>query len=856
MASSGSVFSETLQTITTTKLEELAKQRANFEGQYSALLIAVKAEQNPLKRLFLLVGGAKVCLGVKTAFRKNKVDGRLGRVISGGTSNARLETDLKNLDRFLEQARYDPSISPEVLQDWEKSILQYLEDTSSDGDVEMAESFEEVPGARKLAARPEWEKVVFEPTDVNLANLEKYLHDLFLTNKDVSKAVKVVRGKVEQFEGTMASSGQFTRNTLHWVIRGLQSSDLLDNEKRAVLKDFLQNEIILSEIADVLNMRLSALERWTWGTHVPLEQRRKLNGSYSIYMHEDLLQAIFLHYLGVQWSVFFKKALASFRKDKAAWKSIHATIPKIDRKRRAYYLGDEDRRPNLQAERRSTHRNTYFLHQHLDHESQQIEVEEGEEEAEFQDFVPSAGAYGDEWDDGAGPRKRSRHDRDSQPANREAMLSRLNGTQAAQQHDHHHQQQQQQQQQQQHVSRQGYGMATQNAHVRHSLKRPQMMPPVTPSQRRSNPYYYGDSETDDDRGYRHGPKQPMKAKQDLLHLLSTEIIVNTRLYGELTCFRSVFESWNPLLPHTSVIAALEFFGVSKKWRAFFETFLQAPLKFMDDESASPRLRRRGTPGSHTLSDVFGEVVLFCLDFSINQSTDGSLLYRLCDDFWFWSPEYEECVTAWGRVSDFAQAMGVTLNQAKTGTVRICRNVGGNPGIDSRLPKGQIRWGFLCLDPSSGRFEIDQKMVDSHVEELRKQLQAPTSAKQPTALAPAEGADEFFSFEEYVKYREEFNGGNKADLVALYRELLKRPREESIDASVEVKQALDQLRTHTGSPGGIMANWSSMEAYWKWVAQMYGPEMVERFGGLSVVDPGLLPIGMVSLFRDRRVKWQG
>lgn len=44
------------------------------------------------------------------------------------------------------------------------------------------------------------------------------------------------------------------------------------------------------------------------------------------------------------------------------------------------------------------------------------------------------------------------------------------------------------------------------------------------------------------------------------------------------------------------------------------------------------------------------------------------------------------------------------------------------GIDDRLPQGDIRWGFLYLNPSTGRFDIDRKMVDSHVLELRKQLQ--------------------------------------------------------------------------------------------------------------------------------------
>ncbi|KAF2637889.1 hypothetical protein P280DRAFT_520494 [Massarina eburnea CBS 473.64] len=41
-------------------------------------------------------------------------------------SNPPLKTNLKNLDRFLEQARYDPSVSPKVLEDWENSIHQYL----------------------------------------------------------------------------------------------------------------------------------------------------------------------------------------------------------------------------------------------------------------------------------------------------------------------------------------------------------------------------------------------------------------------------------------------------------------------------------------------------------------------------------------------------------------------------------------------------------------------------------------------------------------------------------------------------------------------------------------------------------
>ena len=156
-------------------------------------------------------------------------------------------------------------------------------------------------------------------------------------------------------------------------------------------------------------------------------------------------------------------------------------------------------------------------------------------------------------------------------------------------------------------------------------------------------------------------KNPMDAKQGLLHILATEIMLNTQLNGEMSCFRTTFESWNSLLPHETILGILEFFGVSDTWKAFFKAFLQAPLKFAEDhESSEPRLRRRGTPAMHALSDVFGEAVLFCLDFSINQSTNGALLHRLYDDIWFWNKDHMTCATAWAHIKEFAGVTGTQV----------------------------------------------------------------------------------------------------------------------------------------------------------------------------------------------------
>lgn len=114
-ACSGSVFSETLQTIITAKLEELAKERIGFDDEYaSSLLAAANDEKDALKRVNLLTNGTKSCLGLKTD--KNDDKNLSERVVISGTRNERLETDIQILDCFLEQAQFDPSVSTKVLE--------------------------------------------------------------------------------------------------------------------------------------------------------------------------------------------------------------------------------------------------------------------------------------------------------------------------------------------------------------------------------------------------------------------------------------------------------------------------------------------------------------------------------------------------------------------------------------------------------------------------------------------------------------------------------------------------------------------------------------------------------------------
>ena len=254
---------------------------------------------------------------------------------------------------------------------------------------------------------------------------------------------------------------------------------------------------------------------------------------------------------------------------------------------------------------------------------------------------------------------------------------------------------------------------------------------------------YGD---EDDQQSKDSPrKSPIETKQSLLHLLVTESFLARHLRpgASHAVIRSDFQWFGPSLPHETIFACLKFFGVTDHWLQFFRNFLTAPMRFIQDgPDGQFQVRSRGVPMSHALSDVFGEVVLFAMDFAVN-STTSSYLYRLHDDFWFWGAE-DLCVRAWNSMTTFASVMGIEFNKEKTGTVVFDQGSISRQTEDSDLdsdsdsdlvenevkkpglPKGEVRWGFLQLDAISGQFVIDQGMVDAHIQELKRQLAHCTS----------------------------------------------------------------------------------------------------------------------------------
>jgi len=222
-------------------------------------------------------------------------------------------------------------------------------------------------------------------------------------------------------------------------------------------------------------------------------------------------------------------------------------------------------------------------------------------------------------------------------------------------------------------------------------------------------------------------KSGQQITQGLLHILAAEIIMRTRLGEDVTVVRTDFAWFGPSLPHSTSFTILDFFNVSDKWISFFRRVLETPMKFLQGgENAPIQIRKRGTPISGPMSDMLGETVLFCLDFAFNQQTDGAqvpaAMFRLHDDIWILGSEIT-CENSWKAIMEFTRLTGLELNEEKTGSIKITRNDNESTRLSSVLPKGDVRWGFLRLDAHTGRFLIDQANVDTHIEELRRQLEA-------------------------------------------------------------------------------------------------------------------------------------
>lgn len=386
MSSSASILPQTLQSITSIKLRELRKQRKGFETRRKKILEDIEDAKDEQARLrVLLTGWARMHTSNADMPLEEFQD--LDIQHHGGLS-------VTNIRRFLEQSQYDPSIPSSLLRELEGDLYQNMDRisrkfdyadlysrlltewlrsdaTSRVEDIEMPEdnsaetAFEVLPDTQKtrlLQLSEKFESVVFSPGEVDVTEIEKLLDGLF-SDEHCKRALSRIQDATRSFgKALVVNSAPFDQTSLRQCINGLLGSDLLSEQKKNTLHDFIQDEVVLTEIADVLNMRFADLEGWGWDADsgIPVEPRRQLNGKYRVVMNEDILQSIFLHYISMSWAIHFKEQLKNTIGNGQVWRKS-LSLPKEEVARREYYLGNSCITQGVANAREDTYKRHFFM---------------------------------------------------------------------------------------------------------------------------------------------------------------------------------------------------------------------------------------------------------------------------------------------------------------------------------------------------------------------------------------------------------------------------------------------------------------------------------------------------------------
>ncbi|KAI3327740.1 hypothetical protein HD806DRAFT_483779 [Xylariaceae sp. AK1471] len=351
MAQPSSVISRTMRSISLNKIQEIEKQRDRYESRKNEVLAAADEHRDNIRERItqLLHGVHKLC------------DADVAR-----------DHRIINIELWLQQSSYDTSIPFQMLQsyetllrsklevesrklslghlysrlvtEWMNSSTPMSEETDSEDDESLVVVDHRKVHLQELCDR--FEEVVFTPLETDEAKIEQYLQGLF-SGDEANKALKSLRHSIDTHGWfLLKEKDPFNQSTLRWCVNGLLAEDLLSEEKQAILREFLGSPVILNEIADVLNIRFADFDNWSWQAGeqgIPVLPRPQLNGKYRMWMDEDVLQAIFIHYIGIKNCVALNNSLTrfSFIQD-GIWKwKADGDISQvdIDRMRYEYFSG-------------------------------------------------------------------------------------------------------------------------------------------------------------------------------------------------------------------------------------------------------------------------------------------------------------------------------------------------------------------------------------------------------------------------------------------------------------------------------------------------------------------------------------
>ncbi|KAF7354954.1 hypothetical protein MSAN_01410500 [Mycena sanguinolenta] len=165
-----------------------------------------------------------------------------------------------------------------------------------------------VEGGRKEMHKQQerLKSIIFEPKVIDMVALFAYLTDLFSGSSSL-EVLESMRCGMKKFSDD-SQNRVIAADDMKWVIKSLLLAGLMLEGKRNTLREFAQSPTVLDELATVMTMCLRSLKSRSWPAHgAQVDMRGHLNGKYRAFTDPDMLNALFLQYLGIMQQIKFKQ---------------------------------------------------------------------------------------------------------------------------------------------------------------------------------------------------------------------------------------------------------------------------------------------------------------------------------------------------------------------------------------------------------------------------------------------------------------------------------------------------------------------------------------------------------------------
>ncbi|GAB7343354.1 hypothetical protein MBLNU457_1398t1 [Dothideomycetes sp. NU457] len=874
-----------LQYVTERKLGRLEKQQHKYEQHKSDLLSAKTSSEDNLEYSRILLEGIKKWGLDKTA----------------GIS-------AHNVDLFLKQKHHDASVPAKSLLQWQQNLEAALDVQSSryeyaslfgklvtewianpneankilnnDQIDDTSMDFEPVGRNEMHQQRAIWEELVFTERQVNQENLLSYLKNLFDDDDSSSKKQRTLKRKFDIDEESSLErlrKGMRTfkitpleTSSLKATITACLASDIFAGKKRAALVDLKDRPAVLDEMVDVLNMDLSALEHWTWEpAPISVTQRRQINGKYRFYMDEEIHQALLLQYVGSCFSIRLKQVFTTFRAKN--WSTSKGAMTTDDRKRRTFFLQNEHTRshsgyakteltpmsnePSVKDIRQAQYDDNFFLLQMQN------------------DLAEGARDYTGENDD-----EKTKNPMDSKHELLHYLTTDMLYSLAAHkaftvvQSD---------------FKWFGPGLphATIIAVLRFFGVKEEMITFIEAFLR--TPMVFSQDGPDAVPQVRCRGVPMSHSLSDALGemvLFTLDYAVNKYTQGD-----------NILRLHDDIW----FWGTTEScidaWTVIQEFSAVTGLELNMEKTGSLQLSHPDA-GIVKKSPKLPDGIIKWGFLRLNAEKRGwtiatedvdahikelHLQLSACRSVFAWIQAWNSYVSRFFK-NNFGKAANCFGKEHMNSVIATFEHIQASlfPSgsvtahlkemISSRFGATDIPDGFLCLPIELGGLDlrnpfiplisVREGSIDDPLAILRKAFEQEEKAYHQVKTAyeamdykwsveghyrPHDEMD-FFSFEEYTRFRDETSGPMRG----AFLELMEEPKEVNVELTRDIIEAHAKVLSLVG--GG--RNWAK-KGYNKWLMMLYGPEVIQRFGGLSIGDKELLPIGLTNLLRSEKFRWQ-